>query len=65
VERYNYEKEVAKFFNETTNVDTSELNEQVKRIFNDMQRVNLLRAHTFAKRTLDLMFIIDCTGSMT
>ena len=53
------------FFNESAQVDTSELNEQVKRIYSDMKRVNLLRAHTFAKRSLDLMFIIDCTISMT
>jgi hypothetical protein len=64
VERYNYQKEVEEFFNEMAQVDTSELNEQVKRIYADMKRVNLLRNHTFAKRSLDLMFIIDCTASM-
>ena len=34
------------------------------RIFKDLSRVDIVRKYEMRKNSLDLMFIIDCTGSM-
>lgn len=40
------------------------MREQVSRIYSDLKRIEVLREHSYSGRSLDLMFIIDCTGSM-
>jgi hypothetical protein len=46
-------------------VDTTDLNSQVKKIYKDLIRLEPARRALFARKSLDIMFIIDCTGSMS
>ena len=45
--------------------DYTSIKEQVKSIYDDLKRVELLRSHQTGSRSLDLMFIMDCTASMS
>ena len=41
-----------------------ELQRATKRIYEDLSRVEIVNKYEMRKNSLDLMFIIDCTGSM-
>jgi hypothetical protein len=45
-------------------VDITDLDSQVRRIYADLIRLEPLRRAMGSGKTLDMMFIIDCTGSM-
>jgi translation initiation factor 2B subunit (eIF-2B alpha/beta/delta family) len=44
--------------------DITDLDSQVRRIYADLIRLEPLRRAMGAGKSLDMMFIIDCTGSM-
>lgn len=44
--------------------DITDLDSQVRRIYTDLIRLEPLRRAMGAGKSLDMMFIIDCTGSM-
>jgi hypothetical protein len=44
--------------------DNTDLDSQVRRIYSDLIRLEPLRRAMGKGKSLDMMFIIDCTGSM-
>ena len=44
--------------------DYTELNFNVGQIYRDLLRIDHVRRAISGSRTVDIMFIIDCTGSM-
>ena len=50
---------------EYEDVDVTELDKHVAKIYSDLIRLEPVRRALFANKSLDMMFIIDCTGSMS
>ena len=46
------------------NTDITDLDAQVRRIYADLIRLEPIRRRMNSGKSLDMMFIIDCTGSM-
>ena len=51
-------------YDDDDEVDTTELSQQVQKINKDLIRIEPARKALCAAKSLDIMFIIDCTGSM-
>ena len=58
------EEEIKKYYRDNVQVNLKEMNGQLGRIFTDLKRIQPVRDLIYAGRGLDLMFIMDCTGSM-